>query len=184
MAKDSSLLPLPKPEQEGDKYRQNRVEMWFYYRIKPQPKRQQRPDRFCYSPPQLASWLVPLPDFLRRGGVRERSTVVEVKINCGRGIKANVVKWREASLAVGESGQVWFEAPGGRVCQDGKQRTNWDALCSKFFQVLSLASAPFLDFRPCGVIESQGWLPWRGSGPRGPSGGSGIDFRGPAVELQ
>lgn len=77
---------------------------------KPRKKPQQRPDRFSYSAPPLASWLVPLPDFLLRGGVRERSTVVEVKTSSGREIKANVVKWREASLALGESGQVWFEA--------------------------------------------------------------------------
>lgn len=35
---------------------------------------------------------------------------MEVKINSGREIKANAVKRREASLAVGESGQVPFEA--------------------------------------------------------------------------
>lgn len=51
-----------------------------------------------------------LPDFPQRGGVRERSTVVEVKISCGTEIKAKVVKWREARLAAGESGQVSFEA--------------------------------------------------------------------------
>lgn len=35
---------------------------------------------------------------------------MEVKISCGTEIKAKVVKWREARLAAGESGQVSFEA--------------------------------------------------------------------------
>lgn len=81
------------------------------------------------------------PDFLQRGRVSEGTTIVRAKINPGIKIKANVGKGRETILAVCESREVLFEASGGRVCQDRKQRTNQNVLHSKFFEITPLASA-------------------------------------------